>query len=251
MFLNTRVPPFDDVRVRRAVSYAADRAAVVRESWRTGSCAADLPIPATRLPRLPALLPVHWPQPAPSGVWSGPDLTRARRLIAASGTTGAPVTVWIPRNREAEGTFAVSLLKQLGFRARANHLGWDYYAKAGDSRLKVQAGVQSWIADYPAPWDFVFLVSCHTYVPGTGNNPNFSEFCDRKIDRQITRARALETTDPALSSFLWSRIDREIADEAPVVPLVNPKQVDFLSERVGNYQYNPQWGVLLDQLWVR
>ena len=250
MFLNTRVPPFDDVRVRRAVSYAADRAAVVRE---LGGPARAQPTCQFLPPGFRGYQP-YCPftvQPAPSGVWSGPDLTRARRLIAASGTTGAPVTVWIPRNREAEGTFAVSLLKQLGFRARANHLGWDYYAKAGDSRLKVQAGVQSWIADYPAPWDFVFLVSCHTYVPGTGNNPNFSEFCDRKIDRQITRARALETTDPALSSFLWSRIDREIADEAPVVPLVNPKQVDFLSERVGNYQYNPQWGVLLDQLWVR
>jgi hypothetical protein len=28
--------------------------------------------------------------------------------------------------------------------------------------------------------------------------------------------------------------------------------VTFLvSKRVGSYQYNPQWGVLLDQLWVR
>jgi peptide/nickel transport system substrate-binding protein len=36
-----------------------------------------------------------------------------------------------------------------------------------------------------------------------------------------------------------------------VIPLVNPKRVDFLSRRVGNYQYNPQWGILLDQLWVR
>lgn len=50
---------------------------------------------------------------------------------------------------------------------------------------------------------------------------------------------------------LWSRIDREIVDQAPIVPLVNPKQVSFLSERVGNYQYSPQSGVLLDQLWVR
>jgi peptide/nickel transport system substrate-binding protein len=107
------------------------------------------------------------------------------------------------------------------------------------------------VVDYPAPWDFVFLVSCRTFVPNTGNNVNFSEFCDRKIDRQITQARALETTDPALASALWSRIDHELVDQAPVVPLVNPKQVDFLSQRVRGYQYNPQWHVLLDQLWVR
>jgi len=35
------------------------------------------------------------------------------------------------------------------------------------------------------------------------------------------------------------------------VPLFNPKLTDVVSQRVGNYQHNPQWGVLLDQLWVR
>ena len=88
-------------------------------------------------------------------------------------------------------------------------------------------------------------------MPNTGNNINFSEFCDPQIDHQIARARELEVTDPALASSLWSRIDRELVDQGPVVPLVNPKQVNFLSQRVGNYQYNPQWNVLLDQLWVR
>jgi hypothetical protein len=29
------------------------------------------------------------------------------------------------------------------------------------------------------------------------------------------------------------------------------KDVNFLSKRVGNYQYSPQNGMLIDQLWVR
>ena len=29
-----------------------------------------------------------------------------------------------------------------------------------------------------------------------------------------------------------------------------PRRADFVSRRVGNYQYNPQWGALLDQMWV-
>jgi len=32
---------------------------------------------------------------------------------------------------------------------------------------------------------------------------------------------------------------------------VHGKQVDIVSSRVGNYQYQLQWGVLLDELWVR
>jgi peptide/nickel transport system substrate-binding protein len=46
-------------------------------------------------------------------------------------------------------------------------------------------------------------------------------------------------------------VDRQAADQAPWVPLVNPKVVDVLSKRVGNYQYSPQLGMLIDQLWVR
>jgi len=35
------------------------------------------------------------------------------------------------------------------------------------------------------------------------------------------------------------------------VPLVNPKTVDVLSKRVGNYQYSPNGLCVFDQLWVR
>ena len=33
--------------------------------------------------------------------------------------------------------------------------------------------------------------------------------------------------------------------------LQNERHVTLVSRRVRTYQYNPQWGVLLDQLWVR
>jgi hypothetical protein len=35
------------------------------------------------------------------------------------------------------------------------------------------------------------------------------------------------------------------------VPLVNPLGIVLVSARVGNYQRNPAFGILLDQLWVR
>jgi peptide/nickel transport system substrate-binding protein len=31
----------------------------------------------------------------------------------------------------------------------------------------------------------------------------------------------------------------------------NARYVDFVSKRVGNYQFNPQLYTLLDQLWVK
>ena len=78
-----------------------------------------------------------------------------------------------------------------------------------------------------------------------------SEFCNHSIDAQMTQAAALQTLDPPAATLLWQRIEREILAQAPVVPTSNARNVDFVAKRVGNYQYHPLWGVLLDQLWVK
>jgi hypothetical protein len=48
----------------------------------------------------------------------------------------------------------------------------------------------------------------------------------------------------------WAAVDRQIVDQAPAMGLLVPQGVDLVSERVGNYQRNPAWGVVLSQLWV-
>ena len=61
----------------------------------------------------------------------------------------------------------------------------------------------------------------------------------------------LQTRDPQAANEAWARLDRELADRAIVVPVINPKAVDFVSKRVGNYQRHPVFGMLLSQVWVR
>ena len=58
-------------------------------------------------------------------------------------------------------------------------------------------------------------------------------------------------SDPETASRLWARIDRDITDQAPWVAFANGAVLEVVSTRVRNYQYNPQWGTLLDQLWVK
>ena len=67
----------------------------------------------------------------------------------------------------------------------------------------------------------------------------------------MRRAGRLQTTDPVASGKLWAEIDHALTDQAPWVSSTTLPQKVFVSERVGNFQHNPQWGVLLDQLWVR
>ena len=108
-----------------------------------------------------------------------------------------------------------------------------------------------------SPKDYLDLAksksfSCSAFVPAApATTTNVAEFCDHSIDAQMARAAALQTLDPSAATLLWQQIEHEILAQAPLVPTSNARNVDFFAKRVGNYQFNPQWGVLLDQLWIR
>jgi ABC-type oligopeptide transport system substrate-binding subunit len=125
-------------------------------------------------------------------------------------------------------------------------------AATSDSRRHIAASLGGWAADYPNPIDYLdLLLSCHAFTPNSESNLNTSEFCNATSDALVQAAEAVQTRDPALGSFRWQKADREVVDQAPWVPLVNGIGIDVLSARVGNYQRNLEWSVLLDQLWVR
>ena len=71
-----------------------------------------------------------------------------------------------------------------------------------------------------------------------------------RIDRLMDRAVAVALVNPPAGHRLWQQAERKILADAPVVPTFNRENVDFIAKRVGNYQYNPQWGPLVDQMWV-
>src|SRR5262249_59253236 len=91
LVLNTRVAPFTDIRVRRALNYAIDRAKVARLLGQASqpTCQALPPyIPGYRR-YCPYTL-----DPTAAGVWHAPNIAKATRLIAASHTRGTPITIW-------------------------------------------------------------------------------------------------------------------------------------------------------------
>jgi YVTN family beta-propeller protein len=244
-FLNTRVPPFNDVRVRRAVNLAFDRQAFVNQLGRgfAPTCQILPPnFPAYRrtCPYLPG---------GPAG------LQQARTLVDESKTRSAPVTVWEPTVFAAWGRYMASVLDSLGYRARLKTLPGigAYFQKVMDSRVRAQVGHIGWVSDYPSDLSFLHEeFSCSTFVPANpqlSNSP--SEFCNRSIDAQMEQAAAVQATDPPAATQVWQKIEREILAQAPVVPAFNPRNIDLLSKRVGNYQFNPMWQALLDQLWVK
>ena len=239
LFLNTRVPPFDDARVRRAVSLAVDRRAVVRI---VGG-------PETAGPTC-QILPPNFPGYVPYCPHHVPRLAAARRLVRASGTRGMRVTVWTNGQFRPIMRYARSLLQAVGYRATITSRG--DFGRVYDPRTHVQAGPTYWGADYAAPFDFLAKnLSCAAFSRNPDRNANLSEFCSPRIDAHMRRAAAAQATDPDRANRLWAAVDRELVDAAPWVPLFNPRGLEVLSNRVGNYQFNPAYGSLIDQLWVR
>jgi len=246
-FLNTRVTPFSDPRARQAVRIAWDRDALadaVGLGW----------LPTCRI--LPRNFPGY--RPCPGGRGGVIALDRARKLVRASGTQGARVTVWTPTAAPPElARYVASLLESLGYRASVNaryEAGQGpYFTKVADPRNRAQIGFGGWALDFPSAEGFIRpLLSCAAYIPTSPETSvNLAGFCDRAIDAQMDRATTTQVHDPAEAIRLWQRVEDAILAQAPIIPAFNRTYVTLLSTRAGNYQYNPQWGILLSQLWVR
>ncbi len=93
--LNTTVPPFNDVRARQALNYAIDRDALagITETTELLDEVSCQLLPKNTIGYIPYCL--YTKSPNASGVWTRPDLAKARDLVARSGTAGQRVTVWI------------------------------------------------------------------------------------------------------------------------------------------------------------
>jgi len=246
-FLNTRVPPFDDVRVRRAVNYAFDGRGFV------ATLGPDSGPPTCQI------LPPNYPSYKRTCLYGsgGPaGLAHARSLVRGAGKVGAAVIVWTPAPGARQARFMVELLNRIGLRAQLRTVREGapipYFALASDPRNRMQMGFNGWVADFPSAAGFLPpQFSCDSFSEDPQQNSNLSEFCDPAIDRLFAKARAVQAQNPAAAAAFWQRAERALLRQAPLVPTFNPANVAFLRPGIGNFQFNPQVRVLFDQLWLK
>jgi YVTN family beta-propeller protein len=252
LWLNVRSAPFDNPQARRAVDYALDRGAVSQASP-IGAYDHGRPTCQMLPPTFPGYIP-HCPytvDPTPSQRWLAPDLAKAQGLVHRSGTFGDEVALLA---RSADGHryahLLAATLSEIGYRVRTQEVSDNYFGRPARFYARFQAGIGNWSADYVASSQFFTpFIECSDIASNGGFN--WGGFCDHSLDASIKTALSNQVVAPGVASRQWAAIDREAAASAPVIPISNQLEWDFVARRVGNYQNNPQWGVLVDQLWVR
>lgn len=250
--MNTNIAPFDNVKARQAVNYAIDRNALVNLF---GGPVLASPICQVLPPGFPGHVPYCPYTMDPGETWSSPDLEKAKALVEDSGTKGQKVTIIAEDNAVSKsiGTYLQSVLTEIGYDADVKPIATNIqFTYIQNTNNNVQISITQWYQDYPAASDFLnILFGCASFTPGSDSSINIAGFCDQDIQARMDEAMLLGVTDPQAANAMWAEIDRAVTDAAPMAALFTPKRIDFVSKRIGNFQFNAQFYWMVTQSWVQ
>jgi len=239
VFMNVRIKPFDDLRVRQAVCYAIDKRALVKV-WSGQGVAAN------------EILPPEFPAFQPLDLYPGPDLTRARELLAEAGFPDGFKVDFYSQNTDPWPRVCEVIqaqLRQVGIRTRIRLFDYSvYYQLIGRPAEEVPMGLSGWYQDYPDPSNFIDVLFNGDRITEVRNN-NVSHYDNPEVNELI--ARTLRSMDPEVRKENWRRLDRMICADAPIVPYLHLTNHAFISPRLGGYLYHPSVGTLLTSLYLK
>ena len=250
--MNTNLAPFDNIKVRQAVNYAIDRKALVNLF---GGPVLASPVCQVLPPGFPGHVDYCPYTKDPGAKWTAPDMAKAKQLVEESGTKGQKVVI-IPEDKavaKSIGVYLQSVMKELGYDAEVKPISPNIqFTYIQNTNNKVQMSVTQWYQDYPAASDFLnILFGCASFTPGSDSSINMAGFCDKDIDAKMQAALALGVTDPEGANKMWAEVDKAVTDSAAAAALFTPKHLDFVSKRLGNFQFNSQYYYMVTQSWVQ
>jgi peptide/nickel transport system substrate-binding protein len=219
--LNTTHPPFDDHRVRVAISHAINKEPIVKLAFHSRATAADGPLP-----------PAQWGYRAPRRTYAY-DAPLARQLLGEAAAAGvfdpqrvyklyAPTT---PRDYLAQpervARYLQAALAQVGVATElilqpiAAHLE---SVRHGDHDL----ALFGWISDTGDPDNFLYvLLHSDNAVPGSAENIAF--YRNPVVDGLLIAAQA--ASDEPTRSKLYGEVQELVAEDAPWVPIAHSELV--------------------------
>ena len=237
--MNTTIPPFDDVNVRRAVIAGFDREAMRL----THGGAASGPMPTHFLP--PGMLgfeqagglegPGFDFMARPGG---DPQLASEyfRKAGFPSGRYEGHETLLMVGENAGVGADAAQVAQQefteLGFTVRMRQVAVDAMYSKFCSVPRAHAAIcpsVGWVKDFADPQTFLDPTFNGDHIRQVGNS-NYSQLDDPGLNERMHEATL--PTDPTERAQAWAEIDKEITGLAPAIPWQWPTLANLRSENV-------------------
>jgi len=233
--LNTTIPPFDDIDVRRGVIAGFDREAM-RLTY-GGAASGDMPSHILP-PGLPGFEAAGGLRGRPPDFMSRPrgDARLAAKYFRRAGSyeRGRPLLM-VGENRGAGGDAALVAQQQftkLGFRIRLRQVDattmFTKFCSVPRAAVAICPNV-AWLKDFADPETFLSPTFNGENILETGSS-NWSQLDDRALNARMQRASLL--ADPAERARAWGAIDEEITRLAVAIPWLWPKLANIESENV-------------------
>ncbi|MCW2976807.1 MAG: ABC-type oligopeptide transport system, periplasmic component [Actinomycetia bacterium] len=215
-FMNNKVAPFDNLKVRQAVNYAINRDALVRIYGGLGQTTENV-------------LPPTYPQYKKLALYPY-DLAKAKKLIQDSGQAGATVTVWNhDRGSDPKATaYLTDVLNSIGLKAKEKVINSAvYWTTVGNQATKAQIGFADWFQDYPHPLDWFDVLLNGDRITQTHNN-NYANFDNKAVNAKIATLKKEPTLTDAVNAQ-WASVDKMVDEQAPWAPFMNRQFTDFFN----------------------
>lgn len=227
---NTTKKPFDDVRVRKAINMAIDKAAIISAVYLGTAVAAVNPIPPSMWAYNKAIKDDAF-NPA-----------EAKKLLAAAGYPNGFITdLWAmpvqrPYNPNAKriAELMQADLAKIGVTAEIKSFEWGEYRKrmqAGEHQM----GMLGWTGDNGDPDNFLDnLLGCDA---AKTNGSNVAKFCYQPYEEVVSKAKVV--TSIAERTKLYEQAQRIFKEQAPWFTIAHAVQIKPIRKEVLDFRLSP------------
>jgi peptide/nickel transport system substrate-binding protein len=237
-FMNVKIKPFDNLKVRQAVCYAIDRDKLVK--LQSGEATA-----------LNQMYPVGMPGHEENADYYPYDPDKAKQLLAEAGYPNGFKTTYWAHSSDPVPKLAQSIindLKAIGIVAGLQLMEENaYWTKISAPAEGVPIGYTDWYQDYPDPSDWIEpLFSKASTAPGGSNSSNW---WDQQVEDLSAQAAAMPASQERID--LYTQMQQIIMAGASGDPMFNTNDTIMFGDNVGGFYLHPVWITYMTEYWKK